>query len=101
MVNLLLNHGADPTEGHSRVLSTAIENGHVNCLTLLLNSGALNHMSDGEKLLAMAAGNGEVEMVKILLDFGIDPNAHAGNVLELAKASGEDEIVDLLQSHMK
>ena len=113
VVKVLLSYGADPTI-KSRSLGSpvtwAATKGHSKVFSTLMKSEKINdeHMFDysGNPLLALAAENGKIEIVTLLLDHSSpainNPNAPKktdGNTpLILAAMNGHDEIVRLLLS---
>lgn len=58
-------------------LSEALYNGHVDCATELIRRGAdVTHVSKyGETYLHDAAASGDLELLKLLVDLDLDPNA--------------------------
>jgi hypothetical protein len=120
LIDLLCAHGADPeTAKHATALHDELEG-----LEALIRCGAridlplaaaLNHVEDAQRLLpkadgesrhlafALAAQYGRVEIVRMLLDAGEDPNRHnpvGGHShctpLHQAALGGHDELVRLL-----
>lgn len=56
------------------VLYFAIEHGHVDLLKLLLKHGAALVSRRHEPPLSVACKSGSADIVKVLLDSGVDPN---------------------------
>jgi hypothetical protein len=58
--------------------------------------------SDGQTALMIAAGNGDMQMIKLLLDKGADPNLrgpHGLSAFSVAKETGRADLLKLLESH--
>jgi hypothetical protein len=58
--------------------------------------------SDGQTALMVATGNGDMEMIKLLLAKGADPSLRGpqgGSAASVAKASGRAELIKLLEGH--
>lgn len=73
MVKELLDHGADP---NSLAVLTAAAVGNIAVMLMLIEYGADIHIKgDSGRVLWCAASNMHVEMVKFLLDNGLDVNA--------------------------
>ncbi|KAL8904793.1 MAG: hypothetical protein Q9171_006911 [Xanthocarpia ochracea] len=119
MVILLLQYGADPNAeapGNTNPLAKAVlrsdaEKPKEDMVRLLLDAGAqvYNHVNipiqiDGiflpGSLLAVAAQSGSVELVRLLLGSGADPNwrdgLEYGTSLQCAIASKSDEVVHVI-----
>lgn len=101
-VQLLLNHGADPTYVDGLGLTLLEQINAPDILPLLVNHGAdINTKNrDGETLLMTAARNNDIDLVKTCIDLGADPNIVNGKgatalniatspiVIQLLKAAG-------------
>jgi ankyrin repeat protein len=87
---------------HRRLVSALT--GAVNCddadaAAALLSQGIEANSSEGASALSLAAGRGRVEVMKVLLDYGADPNARGvegDTPLICAATSGEPEAVRML-----
>lgn len=90
--NLLLQGGAEPV-----FLSNVVELGWTDVAKLMLKKGADPNSArfSNEQSLAVAAEEGNIEMVKLLLSFGADVNSRA---LYVAAYHGHRGIVELLLS---
>ncbi|ABK44143.1 Ankyrin repeat-like protein [Magnetococcus marinus MC-1] len=104
MVKLLLEKGADATladeDGNTPLHVAAIKNELV-CAEALLASGKVDVDARGNHsrtALNMAVRKGHVEMVKLLLEKGADPNSEifSGSCLHLAIFRGHEEVVSAL-----
>lgn len=84
IVEILLKHGADPSEMAGgvvpdSVLEIAVSFENVKVARLLLKHGAdPNEESGGYRVLGTAVRSGNLEMVRVLLEHGGDPNAGNG-----------------------
>jgi ankyrin len=104
LVQLLLANGANPTvsEEGFRTFYWAAEKGHLNIVNLLLANYPefINKMDqDGCTLLSLAAQHGHVDIARLLLEKGADPNMHTENgftPLHWAADNGKLELVNLL-----
>lgn len=96
---LLLDHGAAVDANDAEALQTAVAYEHPALVELLLQRGA-SLAARGEMLLLTAAsGEGSSEIVRLLLDRGVDPNAgQTGRItpLHCAVETGDAEAVSLL-----
>ena len=109
MVKLLLNRGADPniqTDTGSTPLITAARNGNLEMVELLFQKGAIDQPTvGGSKVLFMAllSPKTNYEMVKLLLDHGVDIDNRSGDgVTNLTIAEGvgaPEEIINLLKEY--
>ncbi|KAJ5460318.1 uncharacterized protein N7458_001870 [Penicillium daleae] len=113
IAELLLDYGADPNYKFqdrpllSRALRVGSERLVMKILLRLKSLGTLNITNDGDAL-AIAIGKQNAMLVKMLLEFGADPNAkvfyHRGtesgrrskNPLSLAIELGNQDVVDML-----
>jgi FOG: Ankyrin repeat len=101
MIKLLLNSGANPNpEPHhdNTPLSTAVWNNDIELATLLLEAGAKPGRTVYPEIW-MAVENGYTDMVRLLLDYGADPNApwtEDETLLQAAKKAGFAEIAEML-----
>jgi ankyrin repeat protein len=116
MVELLLNHGANPNcEGliFGSALEVAVTNGKAEIVRFLLSRGAdlsfygtptgegrsFFYDKNYSTYLQIAAIRGHLKIVKILVEQGMDVNApglERGNVLSAAVTGGKEEIVGYL-----
>ncbi|KAL5033949.1 hypothetical protein BDV3_003573 [Batrachochytrium dendrobatidis] len=76
-------------------LSMASKYGHLNCVKLLLESGAVVN-GDDNYALCWASRHGYTPIVQLLLDAGADINARRGCALNWAAEHGHDSTVKLL-----
>jgi uncharacterized protein len=99
VADLLLRHGALRRElaGHDAFVAACMRGDAAEAAALL--DGHADYLSDGEPLVA-AAGSGRLEVVRLLLDLGMDANAvgqHEKLALHIASGEGGDRaIVELL-----
>jgi ankyrin repeat protein len=73
----------------------AVENGFLEIAENLLKSGVSVHTLDNLGLL-LAVETKNAEMVKLLLDFGANPLAQDGDIINVAKIQRNSKILDLL-----
>jgi hypothetical protein len=123
LIDLLCNHGADPSSAlHAAALHNEMEAAHAlirrGARVDLPVAAALGHVDDFRRLLpdankddrhlalALASQFGHVEIVRLLLDAGEDPNrynpvgGHSHSTpLHQAAASGNEDMVRLLVEH--
>jgi ankyrin repeat protein len=80
MLKELLDYGADPNLGDSTAVVSAAYVGYNEGMLMLIEHGANIHVQDGVpgKALHEAARNTHIDMVKLLLDKGVDVNAFGG-----------------------
>jgi ankyrin repeat protein len=91
-------------EGNMTALMLAIWNDHVDCATLLLDSGA--NINDVDKYgwtaLKAASYTGAIDCVKLLLEYGADPNikdSEGWTALMNATRNAHTECADLLEAY--
>ncbi|WP_455198591.1 ankyrin repeat domain-containing protein [Kaarinaea lacus] len=78
IVELLLKHGANPDardQSGSAPLVNAVYFGHTRTVQLLLPKLDKLSNQDGEELLLLASGLGHADIVRSMIDFGINANA--------------------------
>ena len=83
-------------------MNTAVGMGLIDCAELLINLGANLSEKDGEvwTALHLSSYSGKIEVVKLLIDKGVDMNAQAlDGDTPLNRAENEKEIADLLRNH--
>ena len=80
MVGELLANGADPNLCESAAVVAAASAGYIEGMQVLIQHNANIHVQEGVPGMALhAAANGmDVNMVKFLLDKGVDPNSTGG-----------------------
>ncbi len=107
VVEVLLKHGADSNLGdgwHRNPLAAAAENGNLDIMMALTQSGArINDDSDGSSALWFAAMYGKAASVKFLLNRGADPytrNAQDSLLHSLQTDFPNPEIEKLLRDQM-
>jgi FOG: Ankyrin repeat len=93
----------------SGALDWAAKHGKESCVRKLLKAGVLPDSGREEwKPIMLAAQNGHANVVKMFLEFGIDPNprtgfheekAWFGNPLTVAAYNGHEEVVRVLADH--
>jgi hypothetical protein len=93
MINLLLDHGADPniSDGwDGNPLTAAADTDNVVVLQLLVKHGAkINDDSDGSRALWRAATGGKLKALRYLLSHGANPNtvANTGKIETILSAT--------------
>ena len=107
VVTLLLEKGADVEfigERHARTaLMEAAGTGNNSIIKQLVEKGANVNAKDYENTtpLHFASMYGHVETVKLLIEFGANPNVHAAGMgrtpMSLAKTNGYTEVVQILK----
>ncbi len=108
VVEYLLSKGADvnfaaPSAGFT-ALTGAVSQRHGRVADLLVRRGAeVNHVYEGTLTpLVVAASQGDLNLVRLLLDHGADPNLggmEGKSALDLAKEKGSREIAEVLRQH--
>src|SRR5262249_43563445 len=83
IITLLIERGADPNIGdvNRETPLFYVKRGDCDSLERLLRGGAnleVRNNGDKETVLEIAARNGEIETVKLLLDYGADVKSSAG-----------------------
>jgi ankyrin repeat protein len=80
MVKELLDHGADPNLDRSSAVVSAAAVGYITEMLMLIEHGADIHIQEGVpgKALHLAARYTHLDMVKLLLEKGVDVNAFGG-----------------------
>jgi len=80
MLKELLDHGADPNLAGSSAVVFAASTGYIEGMLMLISHGANIHIQEGVpgKALHRAAWSTHTDMVKLLLDKGVDVNAFGG-----------------------
>ena len=100
VVRLLLRHGADFRAVDDDALCQACAGGHADIVNLLIGMGATLHPWDDQKqerILTAAAGSGNVDVVRAILDLGADDNEFALDfALEAACMKNHAPVADLL-----
>lgn len=103
VIEALIAAGADPdainSSGDSSCLILAAQSGCESAVAALVAGGAnVNRQVDGVTALMVAARNGEVGIVRLLLQLAANPAARAGRftAAEYARHSGHDDLADLL-----
>jgi ankyrin repeat protein len=109
IVELLLNHGADPNKGdgwHANPLAAATQNDKTEVMLLLIEGGAkVKDYPAGSSALWRAAWDRRVDAVKFLLDHGALANTRMNTpasetLLHALKTSEESsEIIEILEQH--
>jgi len=95
MVELLLQHGADPVQANAKgqtPLYAACQYGHFQCSRILVNKANVNLADrDGRSPLFLVAERGtDVDTAKLLRDYGADPaqkTIHGQTPLDVARRS--------------
>jgi ankyrin repeat protein len=106
MVGVLLAHGANPNvsvyASDSSVLQFAAVTGQAEIVDLLIAHGA-DLTAYGAASLNVAAGKGETDIVRSLLNAGVDANAARGyddqSAMHMAAAGNHPETIKLLIEH--
>lgn len=104
-VKILLNSGADPNERVGQIsfpLNIAINRGQVEAVRDLLEAGARPNEITGQSPLFDAIYKNNFEIIKLLLDYGADPNLKdkKGNTpIDIAIENESNEIIKLLLDH--
>ena len=92
-LRIILALGADPRHNNSLPISLAAENGHAECVKLLI---PLSDPKSRDSLaLVLAATSGHAECVRLLIPVS-DPEANSSNALRWAAVNGHAECVKLL-----
>jgi ankyrin repeat protein len=80
MLKELLDHGADPNLQEATAVVSAAQCGYIEGMVMLMNHGADIHAQEGipGKALHGAAHSAQINMVKLLLDKGVDVNSFGG-----------------------
>ena len=89
----ILAQGADPRHNNSLPICLAAENGHAECVKLLIPLS--DPKSRDSMALVLAATSGHAECVRLLIPVS-DPEANASNALRWAAINGHAECVKLL-----
>ncbi|KAJ3331219.1 hypothetical protein HDU93_009883 [Gonapodya sp. JEL0774] len=92
---LLLEMGANSNAGRGQALWRAAEEGHADVVTFLLQRGAGMDLAN-DWPLRVAAISGHQETMRVLLDRGAHPSGHA---LEWASSNGRVDMVRMLLSY--
>jgi len=108
VVEYLISKGADvnftaPSTGFT-ALTGAVSQRHARIADLLVRRGAtVNHVYEGTLTpLLVATSQGDLNVVRLLLDHGADPNLGAiegKSALDIAKEKGNREIAEVLRHH--
>ena len=108
VVEYLIAKGADvnfsaPSTGFT-ALTGAVSQRHGRIADLLVRKGAdVNHVYEGTLTpLLVATSHGDIDLVRLLLDRGADPNLggmEGKSALDVAKEKGSREIAELLRQH--
>lgn len=113
LVKQLLNDKADPNFvkesgpwGKVNMLITAVNNGNIDIVNLLIANNVDVKWKDGFKTTALmyAASKGNKNIVVLLLDNGADINDNDGQgstVLSAAKGSKNKELIKFVQTKLK
>ncbi|KAJ7595586.1 ankyrin repeat-containing domain protein [Mycena floridula] len=91
VVEYLLNHGPDPN-AHDNTLSNAVYGG-LEMVKMVIDKGA-NLQVQGEAALEKASSNGNLDIVKLLIEKGVSPKK--GQSLQKACYHGHLEVVKIL-----
>jgi ankyrin repeat protein len=100
VVELLIAHGANPSatdKSGATALDRALEYRQAKTVAVFLDHGFQRGNDSASKQLKNAVLRGQEDMVRILLDRGVDPNSEC--VLHDAALKGFARIADLLVSH--
>lgn len=89
----LLALGADARNQASKALCLAAENGHLECVKILIPASC--PMADYSRALSLAASHGHVECVKLLIPVS-DPKADGSQALRWATCNGHAACVKIL-----
>lgn len=109
-IKKLVESGAEPNmrirDSHHTILTWFVESGSLEDITCLLSHGANPNMfvPVQETPLVIAARKGDPNIVQALLDYKADPLIKDGIgmlPLEMAKESGNKQIVTLLERHIQ
>ena len=108
IVQLLLQYGADCDSVYDDYtpLIMAIENGNIDAVELLIESGAnVNVQTQGRRsiqttALIEASQNGNVEIVRLLLENGADPNIENRRGFNALHYADSDDIIKLLNDQI-
>ncbi|KAI8800589.1 hypothetical protein BJ742DRAFT_840878 [Cladochytrium replicatum] len=97
MLRCLLRLGADPRApvGTSAGVPLAARNGHLEALSILLDSGA-DPSAECDAALSFAASENNLDILKLLLRHGVDPTAKLDHAIREACENGHVEIVRTL-----
>ena len=79
---------------------TGCENGLISLVQNAIDNGVDIHFKD-EIFLQMACYNNHIDIVKLLLDLGADPDVSDGYPYQISVARGSREVALLLAQYMK
>ncbi|KAJ3033173.1 hypothetical protein HDV00_006670 [Rhizophlyctis rosea] len=99
IVRLLLNAGADVTYRHSRALLIAVRMGRVDLARVLLHWGANIDGDEGRRPIVEAAYDGDIALVRFLLEEGADGRVDDDDALLEACRHNHNDVAALLLSH--
>jgi ankyrin repeat protein/ketosteroid isomerase-like protein len=108
VVEYLISKGADvnftaPSTGFT-ALTGAVSQRHARIADILVRHGAeVNHVYEGTLTpLLVATSQGDLDLVRLLLDHGADPNLggiEGKRALDIAKEKGSREVAEALRRH--
>lgn len=96
---LILERGGQLGRSNQTLLSLAAERGHARMAAYLLDQGWSDIETDGPVALDYAAMNSQADVVRLLLERGVNSNSCDGRPLKWGASRAHAEVLALLLSH--